>query len=69
VAGVQRVGVLTSEDPLVVGDQGLSDRRRLLDAPGVEVGMDEVAAADERGVVLGSKDPLTVPQHGLEDRD
>jgi len=51
LAGDARVAVLGAEDPLLVGEQPLEDRDRVLDLSGGLVGEGEVVAGGERARV------------------
>ena len=50
--------MLGAEDPLVVGEQRLVDRDRLLNAPGALVGGCEIVAGGERAGMRGAENPL-----------
>ena len=60
VARVEGLGVLGAEDCLVVGEQRLEDRDRVLSAPGGLVGGGEAVARVEGVGVLRAEDLLSV---------
>ena len=62
VAGAESVGMIRTQDPLVVAQHLLAQVEGVLDLPGSAVGGGEVMAGPESVGVVGAQDPRSAPR-------